>query len=194
MIDGPQCDCHGALPYSLMPAGLMFPDLLVLKPHAPLAQTGACVWCLPQKCQKQTRAVLKQFIKLALMLPEHSRFVPSGLRKLRQILQQNWRWGSFSEGVPWGSYGGQASVGLQARGCAHRSRGCGGGGCLHSGLPVNVLSRATRHFTYSLPASSCSPLLLQGKQKAARRNIPIFPTQKWKLAFSILLLPHLTFQ
>lgn len=90
--------------HKLIQARTIFADLHVLKPHAQLAQIGACIWCFPQKCQKQKSAVLKQFIKLATALPEHSRFVLSGLQ-FRQILWWSWQWWEISEtvvlGQPW---------------------------------------------------------------------------------------------
>lgn len=61
----------------------MFPDLHVLKPHAQLAQMGACIWCIPQECQKQKRDVSKQFIKLAATAPEHSCWVLSGFAEVQ---------------------------------------------------------------------------------------------------------------
>lgn len=84
-------DCCRTLPNGLIQASLMFPSLHVLKPHAQLAQIGACIRCFPEKCQKQKRDVLKQFVKLAVALPEHSCCVLSGLQTFRQILWQNWQ-------------------------------------------------------------------------------------------------------
>lgn len=100
--------CCRALPDRLLQASLTVPSFCVLNPHAQLAQIGACIWCFPQKCQKQKRDVLKQFIKLATTLPEPGCFVLSGLQTFREILWQNWQWWR-SEMVPlrrpWGSKG-----------------------------------------------------------------------------------------
>lgn len=121
VIDALWHHCCRARPSGLIRASLMFLDRHVLKPHAHLAQIGACIWCFPQKCQKQKRDVLKQFLKLATVLPERSCFVLSGLQSLGRfcgrVVDDERSQRCFSRG----SRGGRESSGWQVHEWALRS-------------------------------------------------------------------------